>query len=141
MMRTSLDLNEQYRRNITIARSDLEVTESAYEQLGSVLQRAVELAMQGANSTIDASDRRDIALEVSQLLTEAIALGNSSQAGRYLFAGHQTGTVPFVPDVAATPTVVNYVGDTGLVRREVSQGELVESNITGNRGSPRSSAR
>ena len=136
MMRTSLDLNEQYRRNITIARSDLEVTESAYEQLGGVMQRAVELAMQGANSTIDASDRADIALEVSQLLTEAIALGNSSHAGRYLFAGHQTGTVPFVPDVVATPTVVNYVGDTGLVRRELSQGALVESNITGNRGFP-----
>jgi flagellar hook-associated protein 3 FlgL len=136
MMRTTLDQNEQYRRNITVARSDLEVTESAYAQLGSVMQRAYELALQGANGAIGAADRADIALEVSQLLTEAIAIGNTSHAGRYLFAGHQTATAPFVPDVAATPTVVNYVGDAGLVRREIAQGELVESNIVGSRGYP-----
>ena len=47
MMRTSLDLNDQFRRNITIARSDLEVSESAFAQITSVLQRASELALQG----------------------------------------------------------------------------------------------
>lgn len=136
MLRTSLDRNDQYRRNITVARSDLEVTESAYDRLGSVLQRAYELAVQGANGTIDGADRAGIALEVAQLLTEAIALGNTSHAGRYLFGGHQTGTSPFVPDVAAAPTVVNYVGDAGLVQREIAQGQLVDSNVVGSRGFP-----
>ena len=31
---------------------------------------------------------------------------------------------------------MNYNGDTGLVRREIARGELVESNITGDRGFP-----
>ena len=136
LMQTSLERNEQYQRNIGVAVSDLEVTENAYAQLGSVLQRAVELATQGANGTIGAADRANIAIEVSQLIADAIAIGNTSHAGRFLFAGHQTGTVPFVPDVAAAPTVVSYAGDSGLVRREIAQGVMVESNITGDRGFP-----
>ena len=136
LMQTSLERNEQYQRNIGVAVSDLEVTENAYAQLGSVLQRAVELATQGANGTIGAADRANIAIEVSQLIADAIAIGNTSHAGRFLFAGHQTGTAPFVPDVAAAPTVVSYAGDSGLVRREIAQGVMVESNITGDRGFP-----
>ena len=136
LMRTSLDQNEQYRRNITVAGSDLSVTESAYEQLGRVLQRAVELATQGANGTVGATERANIATEVSELLTEAIAIGNRNHAGRFIFAGHQTDTTPFVPDVAAAPTVVSYAGDAGLVKREVALGVLVDGNVAGSQGFP-----
>ena len=121
LMRASLEQNEQYQRNITVAGSDLAITESSYDQLGRVLQRAVELAVQGANGTIGAAERANIATEVAELLTEAIAIGNRNHAGRYVFAGHQTDAPPFVPDVVAAPTVVNYVGDSGLVKREVAQ--------------------
>ena len=49
-------------------------------------------------------------------------LFRSSYAGRRVFAGHQTQTVPFVEDVPGAATVVTYQGDAGSVRREIGPG-------------------
>jgi flagellar hook-associated protein 3 FlgL len=130
--RTDLDLTAQWQRNITVATDDLGLSESLLTNLGDLLQRAEELATQGANGALTAQARNQIALEVERLLTEAIAIGNSSFGGRYLFAGHQTGSPPFVEDVPGAPTVVNYLGDDGAIAREIgASGERVQTNIIG----------
>lgn len=133
---TNLDLNGQYQRNSNTALSDLTVGEAALVSVSDVLQRARELATQAANDTIDASARNEIALEVSQLLTQAISVANTKNAGRYIFAGTKTDTQPFVPDNTTTPTVVTYAGNTGLIQREISQDERIAVNITGDRVLP-----
>ena len=131
--RTTLELNGQYRRNADLADAELAVSEQALASLGSVLQRAQELATQGATGSIGASERRHIGVEVGQLLNQAVTLGNTRHAGRYMFAGHRTGTAPFVPDLAAYPGAVTYVGDTGEITRELGQGDRMVSNLTGDR--------
>jgi flagellar hook-associated protein 3 FlgL len=130
--RTDLDLGSQWQRNITVAEDDLGLSESLLTNLSDLLQRSQELATQGANGALTADAREQIALEVSRLLDEAVAIGNSSFGGRYLFGGHQTGTPPFVEDVPGDPTVVNYVGDAGTVEREIGPGgERIQVNIVG----------
>src|SRR5205814_6135241 len=104
--------------------------------LSDVLQRARELATQAANGSIGASERGQIALEVSQLLTQVVAIGNTQHGGRFIFAGQKTGTSPFVPDSTANPTVVAYAGDTSSIQREVSRGDRLATNVTGNRVFP-----
>ena len=52
-----------------------------------VITRAQELSVQAASSTMDAGGRQQVAAEVSQLLAEAVSLGNTSYAGRHIFAG------------------------------------------------------
>lgn len=131
--RTKLELSEQHQRNIFVARTDLAATEGALASLTPLLQRAEELAVQAANSTIDAASRDQIASEVQRLISEAVTIGNTAHAGRYIFAGHQTDAAPLVEDVPGAPTVVNYVGDTGAVEREISPGERMTVNITGDR--------
>lgn len=135
-MHTELDLNEQYARNSNTALADLTVSEASLSNLADVVQRARELAVQAANGALDGSSRQQVALEVSQLVTQAIALGNTRSAGRYIFAGQKTDTQPFVPDSVVNPTVVTYAGDTNGVYREVSQGERVNTNVTGDRTFP-----
>lgn len=129
--RTALELNGQYDRNIAVGLSDLSATEAALVRLTELLQRASELAVQGSNGTLTADGRSAIALEVGELLGEAITVGNTSHAGRYLFAGQQTSTTPFVPDSASYPTSVSYAGDSGLIEREISQGARVAVNVPG----------
>jgi len=130
--RSDMDLGSQWQRNITVAEDDLGLSESLLGNLGDLLQRTQELATQGANGALTGDARNQIGLEVSRLLTEAIAIGNSSFGGRYLFAGHQTGTPPFVEDVPGTPTVVTYGGDSGAIEREIGPGgERIKVNIVG----------
>src|SRR5437867_3215537 len=82
-LNTNLEQNLQYQRNSDAAISDLTVTETSVGALSDVLQRARELAVQSANGAIGASERQQIALEVSQLITQATSIGNSRNGGRY----------------------------------------------------------
>lgn len=130
--RTDLDLGAQWQRNITVADDDLGLSEALLGNLGDLLQRAQELATQGANGALTGDARNQISLEIGRLLTEAVAIGNSSLGGRHLYGGHQTGTPPFVEDVPGAATVVNYVGDSGVIEREIGPGgERIQVNIVG----------
>lgn len=128
----SMDLIAQYQRTITLAHAELGSTEAALSSLGDVIQRASELAVQADSSSIDSGGRRQIAAEVNQLLSEAITLGNTSYAGRHIFAGQQTQTMPFVEDVPGNAGVVTYAGDSGSVSREIGDGQLMPVNLDGN---------
>ena len=134
--RSQIDRDLQYQRNIAIGTSDLAAAEAALDSVQGVLARATELAVQAANGSLNASDRAAIAIEVSQLIEQALSVGNTKHAGRYLFAGHLTTTTPFVPDIAGNPTTVTYNGDTGAMQREFAEGERVQTNLTGDRAWP-----
>lgn len=131
--RSELERNQQYDRNVAVALSDLAATEAALVRFADVLDRASELAIQASTDSVGAAGRQAIALEVEQLIAAAITAGNSAQGGRYLFAGQLTDTAPFVPDDPNTPTVINYVGDTGNIDREIAKGTRIAVNLTGNR--------
>ena len=126
-----LDNVAQQQRTITMARSELASTESVLTSLGDVVGRAQELAVQADSSALDGPARRQIAAEVNQLLSEAVKLGNSSYAGRYIFAGHQTQTAPFVEDVPGQASTVTYAGDSGQIQREIGDGEQMPVNLDG----------
>lgn len=130
--RTELDRNQQYDRNIATALSDLSASEAALVRFSNVLARSSELAVQAANGTMSDAGRQAIGLEISQLLTEAINIGNTANAGRYIFSGQMTDTAPYVPDVPAAPTAVTYNGDNGVIQREISAGRRITVNVPGN---------
>ena len=115
-LRSGLAQNTQLKRNIEGGITRLNSTDAALASATDVLQRAKELAVQGANGTLSANQRLNIANEISELLDETIAVGNTSIAGQFIFAGHQTLAAPFTP-VGAPPTAVTYNGDTGAVWR------------------------
>src|ERR1035437_3070912 len=75
-VRTSVGLNDtlsqlnQYLRNIDSATSKVGAMDTALSSAGDLIQRANELAIEGANGTLDASQRQAIGAEVAQL-TEA----------------------------------------------------------------------
>jgi flagellar hook-associated protein 3 FlgL len=134
--RTQLDQIVQYQRNISMARAEMTAAESSIGEAYDLLARAGELATQAANGTLTAEHRANIAIEVSQLLTAATSLGNTRYQGRYIFAGHQTDTEPFTPDIPASPTAITYNGDDGAIVREIEQGERLQANVPGSRAWP-----
>jgi len=126
--RTSLAETGQYRRNIAAATAWLNATDSALGSAGQLLQRARELAIQGANSFLSAEDQQAIAQEVRQILEQMVQIGNSTYGSDHLFAGHRTATAPFV----LSGGVVTYMGDNGSIMRETGVGAQLAVNIPGN---------
>jgi flagellar hook-associated protein 3 FlgL len=109
---------------ISSVRGDAELSESSLQEASDLMARAKELATQGANGSLDASDRAVIATQVKDILDQLVALGNTKGATGYLFGGSQTGTTPFSATGAfsgddgqhtvdignSTPTAVNSSG-------------------------------
>ncbi|MDW7662745.1 MAG: flagellar hook-associated protein FlgL [Bacillota bacterium] len=96
--KTDIREAQQYKKNIDDSLGWLEVSESSMHGLKDVLQRVRELTVQAANGTNTTDDRQKIALEVEQMMNEVITVGNSTNAGRYVFSGLQTNEKLFNPD-------------------------------------------
>ncbi|HEY8475932.1 MAG TPA: flagellar hook-associated protein FlgL [Chloroflexota bacterium] len=131
-LRSTLASTEQYLRNVDAAVSWLNATDAALARVGDVLQRARELAIQGANDTMGTNERQLIAAEVGQLIENAVQLGNATYGNSYIFAGARTQSKPF--DYVAGAVVYNDadpVTATKLLEREVSPGVRVVVNVVG----------
>ncbi len=75
-------------RSIDAGNRRLSATDSTLEGLGNLVQRARELALQGANGTQSAADRATIAIELQELEAQARTLAEASDSdGQRLFGG------------------------------------------------------
>jgi flagellar hook-associated protein 3 FlgL len=115
---------EQYRRNSTAARSRTDAEESVLGQLGDLLSRAKELALQEGSATSTGVTRSAAKAEVDRIIEQAIQLGNTQVGNEYVFAGNMVTTAPF-------DTAGGYFGDDGVRQAEVGQGYQVTTNHTG----------
>lgn len=97
-LNTDLSKIEQYKRNADDALSWMEVTESAVAEIGEVLQRARELAVDAANGTKTPDDLKKISSEIGQLKDHIIKVANTTYAGRYIFSGYKTDQELLVDD-------------------------------------------
>jgi flagellar hook-associated protein 3 FlgL len=93
--RTELSKVQQYRRNVEDAQAWLTQTETALTEMNSLVVRAYELAVDGANGDKTPEDRQAIAREVEQLMHQLLEASNASYAGRQIFGGYNTTEKPF----------------------------------------------
>lgn len=137
---------ERYDRNINLSKGRLDLTETSLRGVTDLLQRARELAVQGANGTYNGEERKDMAVEVNELLKQAVYLANEQYQDMSLFGGTssekqafniETGKV-IDPKTGAVSSgtdnilKVNYQGDNNAHFAEVSRGEYIKTNINGN---------
>ena len=120
---------EAYLRTIDSSLTWLNATDDALSSGGQLLQRARELAVQGANGGLNASDMASIGAEVDHLLKQLVVTGNASMRGQRLFAGEKINADPFA--LAGGPTGYAYTGDTGQMMREYDLGATLAINTPG----------
>jgi len=121
---------EQYDKNIGDALAWMNIADSSLGNVGDTLQKAREIAVQGANGSLSQFDRDILAGEVEQLLEELVSAANSSYGGRYIFGGFRTTTEPFT-SVGSPITAVNYNGDNGNILYETEKGISIAVNVPG----------
>jgi len=118
-LHTALDETTQQSTNVQSAVSQLTTTDSALSSLTSVLQSARQLAVQGSSDTLTAQQRTDLGNQIDQLLQQAVAVGNTSYAGHYVFAGTTTTANAPVQQQGNPVSAVSFLGN------EQAQGQLV----------------
>ncbi|WP_407307276.1 flagellar hook-associated protein FlgL [Desulfosporosinus sp. SB140] len=80
----------QWSSNAGEALQFMNTTEGALQNITSMLQRVRDLAVEGANGTLDASDQSAVADEVGQLTDQIKMMANSQVGSKYIFSGTAT---------------------------------------------------
>lgn len=93
---TDIATTDQYLKNNDHVNSLLVISESAVALMLDQLARAHELAVQMASGTNSAGDRGDAAVEIREIYDQMVSAGNATFGGRYIFAGNEILTPPFV---------------------------------------------
>ena len=87
--------NEQYQSNVSTASSWMKNADAALVNVTDLLQTFKAKVEQGANSTNNESDMKDIAKELLANVQEQVAGLNTQIGDRFLFAGQKDTTMPF----------------------------------------------
>jgi flagellar hook-associated protein 3 FlgL len=109
--------------SVASAQTALNASESSMEGIRSVLSRANELALAGANGSLSQADRVTIANEIDQLIKSAKDSMNTKVGDSYIFAGTKSDTAPY-----ADGTGDAYQGDGGALLRDGGAGVLLQTN-------------
>lgn len=113
--------------NLGTSRDWLNGTDVALDSFNDLIISARNLALRAANDSNSAAELAAMAGEVEALLANGLAIANTSQAGYYLFAGHQVRTPPFSDDGNS----ILYNGDNQEIQHLVELGQTMPVNITG----------
>lgn len=125
--RKTLSAIDQYKSNITAAKSRTEFTDTLLENLYDLLGQAKQIAMEHSNE-LDPELRQGAAQQVEGIYDQVLAIANTKYDGNYLFAGHETDTQPFTKDGDYNAT---YNGDSGKINIIVGEDAQVRINLTG----------
>lgn len=125
-MQTEQSSLDQYKSNLDHAKSWVQATDTAFSQVTELVARSRNLALQGANGTLNDGERSKIAEEVKGIIDSVKTQGNSKLGDDYIFAGSASLTRPY--SLGATDT---YVGNAGQIVREIAPGVQTPVNQLG----------
>lgn len=123
LLNASISSLDTMGRVAAIAQSHLGSAEAAITDAQSILSRARELAILGANGASSADDRAQVVAETAVLKDGMLALANTQVGGSYIFSG-TSGAKPFADDGT-------YMGDSGVRALDVAPGVRINSNVPG----------
>jgi flagellar hook-associated protein 3 FlgL len=127
-LNVQLSASVQYVTNGNSATSALQLEEQALSDATDVLQSARDLAVQANNAALSASQRADIAAQLTQQLQSLVGIGNRVDGnGNHLFAGNASGTIPF----SQSGSTVIYAGSTVVSQIQIGPSQRISSGDTG----------
>jgi len=127
LLQQGLDRLKNYAANAETAQRRLGLEEGSLSQATEALNRVRELAIQAANGTQTRESRSAIAAEARELLAGLLNTANSQDGeGRYLFAGNQVQSRPFI-----LSSTVQYNGDSGTRSQRVADARTVQEGDSG----------
>ena len=150
--RTQIRHTERYLETMGVTLDKMESTDGHLAHVENIMVRAKEIAISSINSGMSTADLSTLADEISQLRQELLDSANAKVDGKYIFSGYEENTIPFVKNTAYIPAAVPpalpvpgqydptdsktwpylYQGDNNQTELEITPGEYLETNLTGN---------
>ena len=131
LLLSQIQQDDSFTQSSNLVTGQLQVADSALGSVVSQLTQAISLATSSNNGTMNASNVKSIASQLSGILNEVQSLANTSYQGQYVFAGGQTSTAPFTTSAASSPGVTSYTGDSNVNYLETPNGQKIQLNVPG----------
>ena len=131
LLLNQIQQDDSFTQSASQVTGQLQVADSALGSVVAQLTQAVSLATSANNGTMNSSDVKSIASQISGILGEVTTLANTSYQGQYIFAGGQTSSAPFSTSASTSPAVTTYRGDENINYLEMPNGEKIQLNIPG----------
>jgi flagellar hook-associated protein 3 FlgL len=127
-LNVQLSASQQYVTNGNSATANLQLEEQAMSDATNTLQSVRDLTVQANNASLSASQRQDIATQLTQQLQDLVAIGNRTDSdGNYLFSGNSSETTPF----SQSGNSVSYSGATTVNQVQIASNQRISSGDTG----------
>lgn len=123
--RSEISGMDRYLENMALAQDRMDIVDGYLDSAETVLARAQEIAVAGANGSLSDDDLQAYAEEVSALQEQLLGIANARVEGKYIFAGFSDSSVPFSGD----PVTYSGTGDSKYL--EIGPGQTVATNIPG----------
>jgi flagellar hook-associated protein 3 FlgL len=128
-LQSILNRQESYQNSLNTVKTRLQGEESALQSVSDLLVRAKEVAVQGANDTLNPGDRKALATEMQALRDQMLSLANTKDSnGNYLFAGSRVKQPAFSETANGSPV---YLGDQTHMNVRVGEQRSIAVNRTG----------
>lgn len=122
------EVNKSFAETRKTAQLKLNTIESSLESVTSLIISAQSALVGAGNAGYSDQERGFIATDLQGSLEALIGLANTQDAsGNYLYAGFQTDTKPFIPNV----TGASYAGDSNQQLLQVDTQRAMAVNVTG----------
>lgn len=132
LLNAQIGNDDTFSQTASTTESKLQVSDSVLSTVVSQLTRAVSLATEANNGTLNASDVQSIGNQLAGIRDEVVSLANTMYLGQYLFSGSQGGTSPYTLDTTTTPATATYHGDGDVSYLETPSGQKIQLNVPGN---------
>ncbi len=128
-LESELSRQTGYQDTLKAVNVRLTAEETALKNTSDVMFRIKELAVQAANDTLSADDRKSVGLELNSLREQILSLANSQDSnGNYLFSGSRTGSPAFSKDSSGR---ILYQGDHSRMKVNVGDSRRMNLNMPG----------
>ena len=128
-LKSILNRQDSYQSSLNTVKNRLQGEESTLQSVSDLLVRAKEVAVQGANDTLNPGDRKGLATEMKALRDQMLSLANTKDSNdNYLFAGSRVKQQAFAENSSGVPV---YRGDQTRMNVRVGEQRSIPINRTG----------
>ena len=128
-LKSILNRQDSYQSSLNTIKARLQGEDTTLKSVSDVLVRAKEIAVEGANDTLSAADRKSLGTELQALRDQLLSLANTKDSnGNYLFSGSRVKQPAFVETSNGSPA---YMGDETRMNVRVGDQRSIPINRTG----------
>ena len=128
-LKSILNRQDSYQSSLDTIKARLQGEDSTLQNVSELLVRAKEVAVHGANDTLNAGDRKALGIEMQALRDQMLSLANTKDSnGNYLFAGSRVKQPAFAETANGSP---EYKGDQTRMNVRVGEQRSIPINRTG----------